>query len=64
MTQAIKRKWPNPPGENYIGYIRRRRRRVPPVFPPIRSPRTRSPAVIARLIGYPREIKIENQYRR
>jgi hypothetical protein len=59
MTQAIKREWPNPPGENYTRFIRRRRRWVPPVFPPIWSPRTRSPAVVARSIGHPREIKIE-----
>jgi hypothetical protein len=59
MTQAIKREWPNPPGENYMGYICRRHHRVPPVFPPIRSRRTWSPAVVAWSIGHPREIKIK-----
>jgi hypothetical protein len=28
MTNAIKREWPNPPGEEYTGFIRRRRRRL------------------------------------
>jgi hypothetical protein len=31
MPQAMKREWPNPPGEEYTGFIRRRRCWLHPV---------------------------------
>lgn len=49
MTQAIKREWPNPPGEKYRGFVRRRRRRVPAAIPAI------------PLNHHPRPIKIEKE---
>jgi hypothetical protein len=57
MTNAIKREWPNPPGEEYMGFIRRRRRRLHPVKVQIQSPRKHPPSAVAQANCHPRELK-------
>jgi hypothetical protein len=57
MTNAIKREWPNPPGEEYTGFIRRRRRRLHTVKLQIQPSRKPPPSAVALANCNPRELK-------
>jgi hypothetical protein len=59
MTKAIKKEWPNPPGQKYTGFNLHRRRRVHPVRIQIQPPQIRIQPVVAKSICRPGQIKIK-----